>query len=430
MNKKITGVVISALMIAGLTSFTAFAAMPEGTVTIGNKSFDLAYANNITNTTEITNAIVQGGAIYVKDFSGNWIDNTTGSTVNVSIIPAVVYKSSDKEINFDAQDKDQGSKLTITSVSAINDINVVYGTAIANVGLPSKITLKLSNNTTADVAVAWTCTTYDKTKTASYIFTGTYALPEGVTGTMPNITETVVVGANTVKTSDIGKTVTIPNELFGTYEMTINSIKLDNFRNPFNDTNPVEVYKVNYTYKLLEKGSATDVGLFLYGCFNSVDSTGEAGFLYPGITNNDAKELVIIGSRCTADTFIAVKNKTTSLTLILNYQIPNGSTYETFNIPVDNATTPPIIQTPTITPTIPTNNDNTNNLITQQYQDDLASLIQQIQNVKDNKNIQILEKQTDGMFQFVYTFDQSKVDSLQKLYDAKLSNYNIWLSTI
>ncbi|MBU3159840.1 PPC domain-containing protein [Clostridium frigoris] len=60
--------------------------MPNGTVLIGNKSYSLEYANNSANSAEINNAIVNGGAIYVKDYSGNWIDNLTGKTVDSSSI--------------------------------------------------------------------------------------------------------------------------------------------------------------------------------------------------------------------------------------------------------------------------------------------------------------------------------------------------------
>ena len=81
MNKKITSSALAALLIAGSTSFSAFAAMSNGTVVIGSKAFDLAYANDPANAAEITNAIVAGGAIYVKDFEGNWIDNATGIKV-------------------------------------------------------------------------------------------------------------------------------------------------------------------------------------------------------------------------------------------------------------------------------------------------------------------------------------------------------------
>ena len=58
--------------------------IPAGTVLIGTKSYTLEYANNSANSSEINNALVNGGAIYVKNFSGNWIDNLTGKTVNPS----------------------------------------------------------------------------------------------------------------------------------------------------------------------------------------------------------------------------------------------------------------------------------------------------------------------------------------------------------
>ena len=76
MNKKIISSFIIALMIGGASSLSVFATTANGTVRIGDKTFDLAYANNATNLMEITNEIIKGGAIYVKDFSGNWTDNT------------------------------------------------------------------------------------------------------------------------------------------------------------------------------------------------------------------------------------------------------------------------------------------------------------------------------------------------------------------
>jgi hypothetical protein len=107
MNKKITSSALAALMIAGTTSFSAFAAMANGTVVIGTKAYDLAYANDPNNIEEITNAIVSGGEVYVKDFEGNWINNTTGLKVEASVIPAVIYKNVTGVVtNFDAQDKD------------------------------------------------------------------------------------------------------------------------------------------------------------------------------------------------------------------------------------------------------------------------------------------------------------------------------------
>ncbi|MBU3154982.1 FN3 domain-containing metallophosphoesterase family protein [Clostridium estertheticum] len=57
---------------------TNYDAMANGTVLIGTKAFALDYANDPLNAQEINNAVVGGGAIYVKNFSSNWIDNLTG----------------------------------------------------------------------------------------------------------------------------------------------------------------------------------------------------------------------------------------------------------------------------------------------------------------------------------------------------------------
>ncbi|MCB2300567.1 leucine-rich repeat domain-containing protein [Clostridium tagluense] len=126
MNKKITSSVLVALMIAGSTSFSAFAAMPTGVVVIGTKAFDLIYANNSANISDITASIAAGGSVYVKNFEGNWIDNTTGNIVQASVIPTVVYKNAAGVItNFDAADTD-----------AIN----------ANIDITSKFTDKIFRN--------------------------------------------------------------------------------------------------------------------------------------------------------------------------------------------------------------------------------------------------------------------------------------------
>ncbi|MBZ9616127.1 glucosaminidase domain-containing protein [Clostridium estertheticum] len=194
MNKRITSSIIAALMIAGSTSITTFAAMGSGSVVIGNKAFDLTYANNQANANEISSAITAGGEVYIKDFEGNWKNNISESIINANIIPAVTYTNDDGTSNFDAGDKDHMAIITVQSVSSIANKNVIYGANAANVGLPTTVTLKLSDNTTKDVSVTWTSSTYDGTKTATYIFTGVYALPSGVTGTKPSVKVNVVVG--------------------------------------------------------------------------------------------------------------------------------------------------------------------------------------------------------------------------------------------
>ncbi|MEF2115217.1 transglutaminase domain-containing protein, partial [Clostridium frigoriphilum] len=80
--------------------------------------------------------------------------------------------------------------------SAINDINASFGTEVNNLLLPEKITLNLSDGTTAIVDATWSSTDYDGTKTAAYSFTAIYTLPKGVTGNMPEAKLNVTVGLN------------------------------------------------------------------------------------------------------------------------------------------------------------------------------------------------------------------------------------------
>jgi hypothetical protein len=131
MNKKITSSALAALMIAGTTSFSAFAAMANGTVVIGNKAYDLEYANNDKNLEEITNEILAGGTIYVKGFDGNWIDNVSGSTVEASVIPAVTYKSATGVVtSFGAKDTDAVVEGLTVNVIAAKTLKVTFNSAV------------------------------------------------------------------------------------------------------------------------------------------------------------------------------------------------------------------------------------------------------------------------------------------------------------
>lgn len=93
-------ILCTALVIAALSTVSVWKAsaastnIPNGTVVIGTKAFDLGYANDSKNITEITAAIVAGGAIYVKGFDAVWINNTTTMVINSSSVPAVTYKNS------------------------------------------------------------------------------------------------------------------------------------------------------------------------------------------------------------------------------------------------------------------------------------------------------------------------------------------------
>lgn len=176
MNKKIISSVITTLMIVGATSFTAFASIPNGTAAIGGKAFDFAYANDPANIDVITDAIVAGGVVYVKNFSGKWVDNTTGLEVSASVIPAVVYKNTTGVVTlYDPADKDVLSTVAVKSVGAINITKNIGD----NYTLPSTVTATLSDLTTKDLAVTWSKAANTKV-VGEYTFIGTLIMANGV----------------------------------------------------------------------------------------------------------------------------------------------------------------------------------------------------------------------------------------------------------
>jgi len=157
MNKKITISIMAALMIAGLTSIKSFAAMDNGSVVIGYNAFDLAYANDSVNIGKLTEAIVKGGNIYIKDFSGKWINNSNGLAVDASIIPAVTYTNDSGTTHFDAGDKDPvvdpAQKVTSISLNKTSDTLTVGGT--------DTLTSTISPSNAANKAVRWTSSNVD-----------------------------------------------------------------------------------------------------------------------------------------------------------------------------------------------------------------------------------------------------------------------------
>ncbi|GCD09746.1 hypothetical protein [Clostridium tagluense] len=175
MNKKIISSLLAAVMISGATTLTAFASMASGSVVIGNKAFDLVYANDAANLTEITNAIVAGGEIYIKNFEGNWISNKNGLAVAASVIPAVVYKSATQKIDFAAADTNLVvSAVTISSASDTT-LKAVFNTAPADT---TKVVFNVKKGTTPlAMKVTWNATNTIATLTyTSNLLEGTYTV--------------------------------------------------------------------------------------------------------------------------------------------------------------------------------------------------------------------------------------------------------------
>ena len=111
-------VIVAFSTISTLKTYAAPASMPNGTVVIGAKAYDLTYANDTKNQAEINLAIVAGGKIYIKAFDATWVDNDNDKTVSPSLIPSVTYKNATGAIStFAAGDASDVASLPLEVIS-------------------------------------------------------------------------------------------------------------------------------------------------------------------------------------------------------------------------------------------------------------------------------------------------------------------------
>lgn len=97
------------------------------------------------------------------------------------------------------------SNVTITISKIINpvDIGVAFGTAFeAITGLPTTVTVNLSNGKSADLPVTWTKGSYDGTKAGRYALTGTLKAISGITVSSSN-NATLYIVVNPIRVSSI-----------------------------------------------------------------------------------------------------------------------------------------------------------------------------------------------------------------------------------
>ena len=120
-RKKLLCAALAVTALSTMSVYKASAAsatIPSGTVVIGSKAFDLAYANDAKNIAEITSLIVSGGTVYVKGFDATWISNTTGKPVSTSVIPSVTYKNAaGTETKYAAGDKLDNGEVPLEVIS-------------------------------------------------------------------------------------------------------------------------------------------------------------------------------------------------------------------------------------------------------------------------------------------------------------------------
>lgn len=114
----------------------------------------------------------------------------------------------------------------------------------------------------------------------------------------------------------------------------------------------------------------------------------------------------------------------------LGYNVSWDGNTQTVNIvEVDISSTPNNnnnIDNIIVTPTQSNTPSTTNNYLEQrkaQVLSELNELKTKLENVKNNKNVQVLKKQVDGSYQYEYQADQDAVDRAQRLYDSKYQLY-------
>jgi photosystem II stability/assembly factor-like uncharacterized protein len=105
--------------------------------------------------------------------------------------------------SYDLPEGIEGSKPEVTvkvivativlSVDPIDDIEVEYGMPENQITFPATIRLNISNGTYEDVTATWSSETYDPETSGEHIFTADYEMPEGIAGTKPVVTLTVIV---------------------------------------------------------------------------------------------------------------------------------------------------------------------------------------------------------------------------------------------
>jgi hypothetical protein len=81
-----------------------------------------------------------------------------------------------------------------------------------------------------------------------------------------------------------------------------------------------------------------------------------------------------------------------------------------------------------------TTNNSSNSELTQsirnQYLTKLAELKQTIENVKNNKNVKVLKKQTDGTYQWEYTYNETNLNIAKDAYDTYNMSYLKWEASL
>lgn len=122
-SKKVLSTLIALSL--GIGS-TALADIPNGTVVIGDKAYDVDYVNKKKNHKEIIDVMNRTGAvIYAKGFDGKWFEIMSEKEVSGDMMPMVTYKSVDGKLTDYAAGDGEVVELNVAHANFITSNKVI-----------------------------------------------------------------------------------------------------------------------------------------------------------------------------------------------------------------------------------------------------------------------------------------------------------------
>jgi hypothetical protein len=210
-TKLILAVALAVVLV--LQSFAvAFAAIPTGTVVIGNKAYEIGYANAAANLAEIQAALVNSGnKVYVKTQAGKWVNNSTGAVLTAdqitALIPAVTYTNGTTTTAYAAGDTDVPviGALVATGVTVVDSksLQVAFDRAPSAAELAAMtFTVKLGDAAQTFGAAVWTGANA-KLSSASKLAAGTYTVTPGTAAAVSVVYAGEVLSALAINSTEI-----------------------------------------------------------------------------------------------------------------------------------------------------------------------------------------------------------------------------------
>ena len=176
--KATVDVIVSEVSIPTVTTIGAISdiTVPYGTE-LSNVELPTTVSIGLNNSTTTSAAITWDGGtpVYDPDTAGTYSFSGTLSLPSDINNPANIKATVDVIVS-------EVSISTVTTIGAISDITVPYGTELSNVELPTTVSIGLSNSTTTSAAITWDGGTpvYDPDTAGTYSFSGTLSLPSDI----------------------------------------------------------------------------------------------------------------------------------------------------------------------------------------------------------------------------------------------------------